>query len=253
MKRHIALVQLLSLLLLFFALATIDDKKLDEKPRTQSGINRTKTATKATPQAKPKAIAQAKRKAIAKPQPLKGKTIVLDPGHGGTDPGAVSGKVREQHVTLHVVRELKRELEKLGAKVILTRNKDVFVSLADRVKLSEKIKPDAFLSVHVNACSNPKADGIEAFYTWKTGARLAYPVFYALSCKLGAPARYVHKRKLYVTRYTSVPAALIEIGYLTHPKKRYKLSDKAYRKQIAKALAHGLLLYFKKRRETGHQ
>ncbi len=93
------------------------------------------------------------------------KTIVVDPGHGGKDPGAISARgFYEKTVNLRVSKYLKEELEGLGFKVILTRDKDVFVSLAQRANIAKKHNADLFISIHANSNHSRKVSGVEIYY-----------------------------------------------------------------------------------------
>ena len=93
------------------------------------------------------------------------KTVVVDPGHGGKDPGAVSRRgTREKDIVLDVSKRLKRHLEKSGIKVILTRDRDIFIPLRKRADIANRIKADIFISVHANAARRSRTEGFEVFY-----------------------------------------------------------------------------------------
>ena len=93
------------------------------------------------------------------------KTVVVDPGHGGKDPGAVSKRgTREKDIVLDVSMRLKRHLEKSGIKVIMTRDKDIFIPLGKRADIANQNKADIFVSVHANAARRSRIDGFEVFY-----------------------------------------------------------------------------------------
>jgi len=93
------------------------------------------------------------------------KTIVIDPGHGGKDPGAISSRgLQEKTVNLRVARYLKEELEQMGFNVILTRSADSFLSLAQRTNLAKKHSADLFVSIHANSNHSPKVSGVEVYY-----------------------------------------------------------------------------------------
>ncbi|MBX9690106.1 MAG: N-acetylmuramoyl-L-alanine amidase, partial [Candidatus Obscuribacterales bacterium] len=81
----------------------------------------------------------------------RGRTVVLDAGHGGSDPGAQRGDIQEKQVTLAITQKLKRDLEQRGLRVIMTRSDDTFVSLEDRSRITNETHPDAFVSVHINS------------------------------------------------------------------------------------------------------
>lgn len=153
---------------------------------------KTKSPAKAAEKAKPIAKAVAKVEPIPSTKGLKRSTIraqrprhtgfgvqirrvVIDPGHGGKDTGAVSkSKSKEKDVNLAIAKRLGKELtKKLGVKVVYTRTKDVFVSLADRVAIANRANADLFISVHANAHSNRRVHGIETYYLNTTTSRYA--------------------------------------------------------------------------------
>lgn len=185
---------------------------------------------------------------------LKGKTIVVDAGHGGRDAGAsrrlpapkgtVGVTVMEKDVNLSVALRLADKLKARGATVIMTRNADVFVSLADRVTMSNGVQPDLFLSVHSNAHTDRTFDGIETYYTHSSSQCPAQRVQDALVAGLPETGNWVRQRGLYVTNHATVPAVLAEIGYLSKPAKLKLLNTPAYQDRVASALARGVVDYF---------
>lgn len=185
---------------------------------------------------------------------LKGKTIVIDAGHGGTDAGAMRREpapkgqrgafVMEKDVNLAVARRLADKLRARGATVILTRSTDVFVSLPDRVTMSNGIQPDLFLSVHSNAATDRNVDGIETYYYSSASECPADRIQHALVSGLSETSNWVRQRELYVTHHATVPAVLAEIGYLSHPSKLMLLKTPAYQDRVASSLARGVEDYF---------
>lgn len=121
-------------------------------------------AAKATPQ---KAAKKPTQKSLPQtPKTTPAPIIVIDPGHGGKDPGAISkSKIREKDVVLGISRQLAAALQKkLGARVYLTRGNDTFISLAERNRIANRRQADIFLSIHGNASTNRRAEGIEIYY-----------------------------------------------------------------------------------------
>jgi N-acetylmuramoyl-L-alanine amidase len=185
---------------------------------------------------------------------LKGKTIVVDAGHGGHDAGAsrrmpapkgtVGATVMEKDINLSVALLLADKLKARGATVIMTRNTDVFVSLADRVTMSNGVQPDLFLSVHSNAHTDRTFDGIETYYTHSSSQCPAQRIQDALVAGLPETGNWVRQRGLYVTNHATVPAVLAEIGYLSKPAKLKLLSTPAYQDRVASSLARGVVDYF---------
>ncbi len=185
---------------------------------------------------------------------LKGKTIVIDAGHGGHDGGAsrrmpapkgtVGAAVMEKDINLSVALLLADKLKARGATVIMTRSTDVFVSLADRVTMSNGARPDLFLSVHTNAHTDKTFDGIETYYTHSSSQCPAQRIQNALVSGLPETGNWVRQRGLYVTNHATVPAVLAEIGYLSKSSKLKLLATPAYQDRVASALAQGVVDYF---------
>jgi len=188
---------------------------------------------------------------------LKGKTIVIDAGHGGHDAGASrrlpapNGQpnprgtlVMEKDINLAVALDLAAKLRARGATVVMTRSTDVFVTLADRVTMSNGIQPDLFLSVHSNAHTDKTFDGIETYYTHAASRCPAERVQNALVSGLPETGNWVRSRGLYVTNHATVPAVLAETGYMSKPAKLILLNTPAYQERVASALAQGVVDYF---------
>jgi N-acetylmuramoyl-L-alanine amidase CwlD len=168
-------------------------------------------------------------------------TIVLDAGHGGSDPGAQRGDVQEKDITLGITLKLKQLLEKNGMQVIMTRSNDTFVSLEDRVKVTNQMLPDLFLSVHINAMeSTSDIHGIETYYQTEQSRLLADSIHQSLVDNLAAPDRSVRKARFYVINHTAVPAILAEVGYISNKEERQQLTTPEYQSKVAAALAQGL-------------
>ena len=170
--------------------------------------------------------------------------VVLDAGHGGNDPGAVRGDVQEKEVTLQIIAKLKKVLESKGARIVLTRSDDTFVSLEDRVKITNTVSPNLFLSVHINSLeSTSNIYGIETYFQTDQSRPLADRVHSSLVSGLGAPDRSVRKARFYVINHTPIPAILAEVGYITNKAERDRLISSDYQQKVASALARGVMLY----------
>jgi N-acetylmuramoyl-L-alanine amidase len=170
---------------------------------------------------------------------------MLDAGHGGRQGGAVRNKVDEKTITLSVALKLADELRAQGATVIMTRTTDLEVTLEDRVDLSNRVKPDIFLSIHVNANTDPFIHGVETYYYTNDGAVLADDLLQSLSSDLGEQSNWYRWEELYVLHYNSQVAALAEIGYLSNAPSFKNLVRDDYQKKVADALDTGILNYFK--------
>ena len=170
--------------------------------------------------------------------------IVVDAGHGGHDPGALRGNVQEKELTLGIAQKLKKQLEAKGARVVMTRSDDTFVSLEDRVKITNSVQPDVFISVHINSLeSTSNIYGIETYFQTDRSRPLADKVHGSLVSGLSAPDRNVRKARFYVINHTPVPAILAEVGYITNKAERDRLISSDYQTKIASSLARGVMLY----------
>jgi N-acetylmuramoyl-L-alanine amidase len=175
-------------------------------------------------------------------------TVVIDPGHGGPDPGAVGiGGLRETDVVLDVSLQVARLLQDRGVRVILTRTSEVDVDLPPRVALANSSGAHAFLSIHANALNmeRPDVNGIETFYFQSPLSRaLASSVqSEVLSVSPGSPDRGVRPGRFFVIRRTVMPSALVETGFVTGELDSPRLATATHRQQLALAIARGLLNY----------
>jgi N-acetylmuramoyl-L-alanine amidase len=194
-----------------------------------------------------RAIEAADNAASQVPVPT-GTTIVLDAGHGGSDPGAQRGDIQEKEITLGIIERLKRRLEARGFRITLTRADDTFVSLEDRVRITNSLQPALFLSVHINAMESANdIHGIETYYQTEQSRALADAIHENLVTKLDAPDRAVRKARFYVINHTPVPAVLAEVGFISNKDERDKLISSDYQIKVANALEQGVMLYLDKK------
>ena len=174
--------------------------------------------------------------------------VVIDPGHGGPDPGAVGIRgLRETDVVLDVSLQVAQLLQAKGVEVLLTRTSEVDVDLPPRVALANNNRADLFLSIHANALSlsRPDVNGIETFY-FQDGRsrRLAEAVqTQMLRVSPGSPDRGARPGRYFVIRRTVMPSALAEMGFVTGELDSPRLADPAFRQRMAVAIATGLLNY----------
>ncbi len=178
-------------------------------------------------------------------------SVVIDPGHGGTDPGAIGiGGMREADVVLEVSKIVEKLLSEKGIKVRLTRNKEVDLDLPPRVSFANNLDADIFVSIHANASIGKKRNinGLETFYFRGGRGRLLATRIQKqiLRVSPGSPDRGVKHGRFYVIKNTKMPAALVEIGFLTGRLDARRLEKTAHRKRIAYAIAKGILEYFSK-------
>ncbi|UTR16220.1 peptidoglycan-binding protein [Salipaludibacillus sp. LMS25] len=179
--------------------------------------------------------------------PLAGKVIVLDAGHGGSDPGAIAGGMQEKELALDVSLRAQKLLEEAGATVIMTRTTDVFLTLAERAAIANSSNADAFLSVHANAF-NGSANGTETYwyhtYQSNNSQRLANSIQSATLSKLGLNNRGVKSGNFHVIRETRIPSALLELGFMDHPGDAAILRQSSSRQRAAEAIRDGMIDYF---------
>ncbi|MDC3119342.1 N-acetylmuramoyl-L-alanine amidase, partial [Prochlorococcus sp. AH-716-K03] len=174
--------------------------------------------------------------------------VVIDPGHGGADPGAIGiGGLRESEVVLDVSKQVKRLLSSKGVKVKLTRNNELDLDLAPRVSIANKTYADIFVSIHANASRGKRRDinGLETFYYsgWR-GRLLAKKIQkQILKVSPGSPDRGVRQGRYFVIKNTRMPAVLVEIGFLTGRLDARRLEKAIHRKRIAYAITKGILEY----------
>lgn len=169
--------------------------------------------------------------------------VYLDPGHGGSDPGAMGNGIIEKELVLKMSLEMKSRLEVKGIKVIISRDKDVFVSLADRSKHSNIVSPDAFVSVHANSAGATSAAGIETFYYTVEDKPLAHDLQSKMISYTGANNRNVKNAAFYVLRNTKDPSALVELGFLSNAGEAAKLKDPDYQEKLINANVDGIVRY----------
>lgn len=159
------------------------------------------------------------------PEPLPrdavGLTIVLDAGHGGNDGGTVSAdeSVIEKEINLSVVFKMKDVLEQRGATVILTRDEDEWMELSDRSYISNQTGADIFVSMHCNSYEDTSISGLECFYHPKSeiGKTYAEEFIQRMIADGNIITRYADGQNYQVLRDSSIPALLIEMGYLSNP------------------------------------
>lgn len=194
---------------------------------------------------------------------LRNKVIVIDPGHGGSDPGAIGpNKTQEKDLTLAVALKAQALLEKAGAKVIMTRrdDRDVFgvnASATDELKARAMVgnnnNADVFLSIHINSFSGPNAVGTSTYYYQKTGydGMLAQAIQDGLIGSAGLDDRGIASARFYVLKRTTMPAILAELGFISNPEEERKLNQPQFQQQMAQGLVKGLESFFQQASAKG--
>ncbi|MFF2178537.1 N-acetylmuramoyl-L-alanine amidase [Lysinibacillus sp. NPDC058147] len=185
--------------------------------------------------------------------PLKNRIIIIDPGHGGKDPGTVVGSYSEKAITLKVGTLVKQKLEAAGAKVYMTRTGDTYPSLQDRVDFTNANYGEIFVSIHVNSAANTSAQGTETYYAISTGDMyqedidLATFVNNQIVNNLNMKNRGVKEEQYYVIRNTIIPAILVELGFLTNNEDRGKMTNDQYAELFADSIYKGISQYYAKK------
>ena len=169
------------------------------------------------------------------------RTIVIDAGHGGHDRGGVPyQRIGEKGMTLDVAQRLKRVLQADGYRVIMTRDRDVFIPLGTRVAIANSFRGATFVSVHFNSSTRAGANGVETYYYRGDSAALAASIH--RNVVAGAPSenRGIRRRGFYVLRRTAIPSVLVECGFLTNPAEGRLALSASYRQQLAERIARGI-------------
>ena len=176
--------------------------------------------------------------------------VVIDPGHGGRDPGAVGiSGLQEADIVLDISQQVTSLLEGQGVQARLTRTQDIEIDLAPRVEQANRANADLFVSIHANAInmSRPDVNGLETYYLG-SGLELANTIHRSILQAIpDLPDRRVRRANFYVLRNTQMPAVLVETGFVTGADDARRLQDAAYRSRMAAAIARGILQYLQQR------
>lgn len=186
---------------------------------------------------------------------LKGKIIAIDPGHGGSDAGAIGAYSQEKDITLAISKKVAALLNNAGANVIMTRTTDVDVyapydgaaeELQARCNIANAANADVFVCIHIDSYSTADARGVTAYYNSKT------PYDYSLAKYLhdqnmnatSFPDRGVRTANFYVLLHTNMPATLLELGFISNPTEENALNSEAQQQNFAESIVKGLADYF---------
>lgn len=186
---------------------------------------------------------------------LKGKIIAIDPGHGGSDTGAIGAYSQEKDITLAISKKVASLLSNAGASVIMTRTTDVDVyapydgaaeELQARCNIANAANADVFVCIHIDSYSTADAKGVTAYYNSKT------PYDYSLAKYLhdqnmnatSFPDRGVRTANFYVLLHTNMPATLLELGFISNPGEENALNTEAQQQNFAESIVKGLADYF---------
>ena len=172
-------------------------------------------------------------------------TVVIDPGHGGRDPGAVGiGGLREKDLNLTVAQKVRSSLEARGINVVMVRSDDREIDLQPRVNIAERANADIFVSIHSNAISlsRPDVNGLETYY-YSSGLRLAQTIHNNVLQQTDLEDRGVRRARFYVLVNTSMPAVLVETGFVTGRDDAARFRNPAKLDEIADGISNGILQY----------
>lgn len=193
--------------------------------------------------------------------------VVLDPGHGGNDTGArAKGIPPEKTMTLAIASLVGDKLRLSGIDVVLTRDRDADMTLAERSQAARRCAADVFVSIHLNAATNAAVAGVETYLLPATGfdstlgrgrdtdkapgnahdaasQLLAYDVHRALLARSGAADRGIRRARFEVLVSAPCPAILVECGFMSNPREAASMSTPAHQERIANGITHGVLSY----------
>ncbi len=181
------------------------------------------------------------------PLPSDRPRVIIDPGHGGEDPGTIGiDGFREKDVVLPISLDVAEILKKQDIDVILTRDTDHFITLEGRTDLANDVGADLFVSIHANAInlSRPDVNGLETYY-YKSGRRLAEVIHWSILNGVNIDDRGIRRARFFVLRHSTMPAVLVEVGFLTGAVDASRLKDPNHRRQMAEAIARGIVQYIK--------
>jgi N-acetylmuramoyl-L-alanine amidase len=168
-------------------------------------------------------------------------TVVIDAGHGGHDRGGIPGqRVAEKDMTLDVALRLSNVLSASGYRVVMTRSTDVFVPLGGRVAIANSYRNAVFVCIHFNATGRSGASGIETYFYSRDSLPLASAIHHYVTGGAPSANRGVRRRGYYVLRKTSIPAVLVECGFLTNPTEAAYAQSASYRQKLAEEIAAGV-------------
>ena len=167
--------------------------------------------------------------------------VVIDAGHGGFDRGGIPRQlVQEKTMNLDVAQRLKAVLTAYGYRVVMTRDSDVFVPLGTRVAIANSYRDAIFVCIHFNAAPRRSANGIETYFYSSQSLPLASAIHYYVAGGAPTPNRGVRRRGFYVLRKTTIPAVLVECGFLTNATEANYAQSSAYQQKLAEEIGRGI-------------
>ncbi|MCI8417195.1 MAG: N-acetylmuramoyl-L-alanine amidase [Lachnospiraceae bacterium] len=179
--------------------------------------------------------------------------IMLDAGHGGKDQGTSYGDILEKELTLEITKRVEKLLKDAGYAVEMIRTGDDSMNVYERSRHANQKEPDVFVSIHCNFLERGEASGIETYYGKDRGQdsqSLAEKIQASTVEKTGAVDRGARTEDFVVVKETKMPAALIEVGFLSDPHERELLQDEEYQKKLAQGIADGIMDYWESQKEA---
>lgn len=188
--------------------------------------------------------------------PLSGKVIVIDPGHGGKDPGTISDTTYEKDINLAISKALEIELAKVGATIILTRDDDYDLSTPNarwrkksdfdnRINLINNSKANLYLSIHLNYLTNTYYSGPQVFYENEEEKELASIIQTTLNTNLNTDREIKEiPKETYMYDKLTIPGVLIECGFLSNTEEKNKLATEEYQQKLASLIKDAIIEYF---------
>jgi N-acetylmuramoyl-L-alanine amidase len=171
------------------------------------------------------------------------RTVVIDAGHGGHDNGGQWGRVYEKHLALDTAYRLESKLKGLGYHTVMTRRSDYFISLPQRVNMANRYRNAIFVSIHYNYTWKQQVSGLETFYSSQEGQRLAQLVQSNLIRRTRTVDRSAKYARFYVIRNATMPAILVEGGFVSNANERNRMKSGWFRESIAQGIADGIQRY----------
>ena len=175
------------------------------------------------------------------------QVVIIDPGHGGPDPGAVGiAGIQEKEVVLDISNRISAILEQQGVSTVLTRTADIDLDLAPRVEMAARLRATVFVSIHANSISmsRPDVNGLETYY-YDSGYDLARMIHASVLQTAQIRDRGVRSARFYVLRKSSMPSVLVETGFVTGAEDAANLANSGHRQRMAEGIARGILQYIR--------
>lgn len=171
------------------------------------------------------------------------RTVVIDAGHGGHDNGGQWGRVYEKHLALDTAFRLESKLKSMGYQTVLTRRSDYFISLPQRVSTGNSYRNAIFVSIHYNYTWKQDVSGLETFYSNDESQRLAQCVQNCLIQRTRTIDRSAKYARFYVIRNSTLPAILVEGGFVSNAEERSRMKSAWFRETIAQGIVDGIQRY----------